>query len=72
MREKTLMEVEKMVALGADHGGYLLKQEIKKYLEEKQIPYQDMELRRSKEQIIQFMQQEWQKQFKTKNVIQVF
>lgn len=30
-----------MVALGADHGGYLLKQEIKKYLEEKQIPYQD-------------------------------
>ncbi len=30
-----------MVALGADHGGYLLKQEIKKYLEEKQISYQD-------------------------------
>lgn len=31
-----------MIAIGADHGGYRLKEEIKKYLEEKQIPYKDM------------------------------
>ena len=30
-----------MIAIGADHGGYILKEEIKKYLEEKQIPYRD-------------------------------
>lgn len=30
-----------MVALGCDHGGYELKQEIKKYLEEKGIAYKD-------------------------------
>ncbi len=30
-----------MIALGCDHGGYKLKEEIKKYLDEKQIPYQD-------------------------------
>lgn len=30
-----------MIALGCDHGGYLLKEEIKKYLEEKEIPYKD-------------------------------
>ncbi len=30
-----------MIAIGADHGGYQLKEEIKKYLEEKGIPYQD-------------------------------
>ena len=30
-----------MIALGCDHGGYELKQEIIKYLEEKGIPYQD-------------------------------
>ena len=27
-----------MIALGCDHGGYELKQEIIKYLEEKKIP----------------------------------
>lgn len=31
-----------MIAIGCDHGGYLLKEEIKKYLEEKQIPYEDV------------------------------
>lgn len=31
-----------MVALGCDHGGYDLKQEIIKYLEEQGIAYQDM------------------------------
>ena len=31
-----------MIAIGSDHGGYRLKEEIKKYLEEKQIPYKDM------------------------------
>ena len=30
-----------MIALGCDHGGYKLKEEIKKYLEEKEIPYKD-------------------------------
>ena len=30
-----------MIALGADHGGYKLKEEIKKYLEEKEIEYTD-------------------------------
>lgn len=30
-----------MIALGCDHGGYELKQEIIKYLEEKGLPYKD-------------------------------
>ncbi|SFR62791.1 ribose 5-phosphate isomerase B [Anaeromicropila populeti] len=30
-----------MIAIGCDHGGYLLKQEIIKYFEEKGISYQD-------------------------------
>lgn len=30
-----------MVAIGADHGGYLLKEEIKRYFEEKNIEYRD-------------------------------
>ena len=30
-----------MIALGSDHGGYKLKEEIKKYLDEKKIPYKD-------------------------------
>ena len=30
-----------MIALGCDHGSYELKQEIIKYLEEKNIPYKD-------------------------------
>ena len=29
------------IVIGADHGGYKLKEEIKKYLEEKNIPYED-------------------------------
>lgn len=31
-----------MIALGSDHGGYELKQEIKKYLDEQKIEYVDM------------------------------
>lgn len=31
-----------MIAIGSDHGGYRLKEEIKKYLEEKDIEYKDM------------------------------
>ena len=31
-----------MIAIGSDHGGYDLKQLVIEYLEEKQIPYQDM------------------------------
>ena len=30
-----------MIAIGADHGGYKLKEEIKKYLDEKEIKYVD-------------------------------
>ena len=30
-----------MIAIGSDHGGYRLKEEIKKYLEEKGIEYKD-------------------------------
>lgn len=30
-----------MIAIGSDHGGYKLKEEIKKYLEEKNIKYKD-------------------------------
>lgn len=30
-----------MIAIGCDHGGYKLKEEIKKYLDEKQIKYKD-------------------------------
>ena len=31
-----------MIAIGSDHGGYKLKEEIKKYLEEKEIEYIDI------------------------------
>lgn len=31
-----------MIALGSDHGGYELKQKIIQYLEEQNIPFQDM------------------------------
>ena len=31
-----------MIAIGCDHGGYKLKEEIKKYLEEKEIKYKDL------------------------------
>ena len=31
-----------MIALGSDHGGYKLKEEVKKYLDEKEIPYKDV------------------------------
>lgn len=31
-----------MIAIGSDHGGYRLKEEIKKYFEEKEILYKDM------------------------------
>ena len=30
-----------MIAIGSDHGGYRLKEEIKKYLDEKEIKYKD-------------------------------
>lgn len=31
-----------MIAIGADHGGYKLKEEIKRYLDEKEIEYTDV------------------------------
>ena len=30
-----------MIAIGSDHGGYLLKEELKKHLEEKGIEFKD-------------------------------
>lgn len=30
-----------MIAIGSDHGGYKLKEEVKKYLDEKEIKYKD-------------------------------
>ena len=30
-----------MIAIGSDHGGYKLKEEVKKYLDEKEIEYKD-------------------------------
>ena len=30
-----------MIAIGSDHGGYKLKEEIKRYLDEKEIKYID-------------------------------
>ena len=30
-----------MIALGSDHGGFLLKEAVKNYLEKKMIPYHD-------------------------------
>ena len=30
-----------MIVIGSDHGGYKLKEEIKKYLDEKEIKYED-------------------------------
>lgn len=30
-----------MIAIGSDHGGFELKEEIRKYLEENQVPYKD-------------------------------
>lgn len=31
-----------MIAIGSDHGGFKLKEEIKKYLDDKKIPYKDL------------------------------
>lgn len=31
-----------MIAIGCDHGGYKLKEEIRRYLDEKEIPYKDL------------------------------
>lgn len=31
-----------MIAIGCDHGGYKLKEEIRKYLDEKEIKYKDL------------------------------
>ena len=42
-----------MIAIGADHGGYKLKEEIKKYLEESGIKI--TEQIQKKGQIIQYM-----------------
>ena len=43
------------VALGSDHGGFELKQEIIKYLEEKQIAYKDYGCHSTESTITRFM-----------------
>ena len=30
-----------MITIGSDHGGFALKEEIKKHLDEQNIPYED-------------------------------
>ena len=37
----TLFDLSKQVAVGADHAGYEYKEQVIKYLEEKNIPYKD-------------------------------
>ena len=54
-----------MIAIGADHGGYKLKEEIKS----KEQNTKTMELIMKKEQTIQYMQKRLQSQYKIKNVI---
>ena len=34
--------MDRIIALGSDHGGYSLKEEIKKYLDERDIKYIDL------------------------------
>ena len=34
-----------MIAIASDHGGYDLKERVKKYLEENNIPFQDFWMR---------------------------
>ena len=44
-----------MIALGCDHGGYELKQEIIKYLEENNLPFKDLAATTTAQWIILFM-----------------
>ena len=41
VKQEKSKEERSMIAIGSDHGGYKLKEEIKKYLEEKEIEYID-------------------------------
>ena len=45
-----------MIAIGCDHGGYKLKEEIKKYLEEQGIEYKILGRIQKREQIIHYME----------------
>lgn len=51
-----------MIALGSDHGGYSLKQEVKAYLEGKGIPYKDYGCLDETPAIIRFMPRQLQRQ----------
>lgn len=44
-----------MIALGCDHGGYELKQEIIKYLEENNLPFNGLLLRQQLSGLFLFM-----------------
>ena len=59
-----------MIAIGSDHGGYKLKEEIKKYLSEIGIEYKDFGT--DSEQTIQYMQKRLLNQSKIKNVIKEY
>ena len=50
-----------MIAVGCDHGGYDLKQEILRYLEERNIEYADYGCYSGNPLIIQCMREKWRK-----------
>ena len=51
-----------MIALGSDHGGYSLKQEVKAYLEGKEFRIKTMAVWMSRHAIIRFMPRQLQRQ----------
>lgn len=48
-----------MLYLGADHAGYKLKEQIKKYLEAKKINYQDLGVFSDREKLIILIMPFW-------------
>ncbi len=61
-----------MIALGCDHGGYELKQEIIKYLEENNIEYKDFGCDSTDSTDYPIYAKEWQLQFRMVTVKKVF
>ena len=57
-----------MIAIGSDHGGYKLKEEIKRYLEEKEIKYIDCGTYSEESVDYPDIAKKFLKKYKTKNV----
>jgi len=57
-----------MIAIGADHGGYGLKEEIKKYFDEKEIKYKDYGCFSADRVDYPDIAKKYQNQYKAKNV----